>query len=223
MILKKNKFILIIFALLFYYSSDAQYKTYTLSVHGDTLNAIDKSGLKQGKWVVHVDPLRGEAGYEEEGIFLNDKKEGMWRTFTLQGDLIAIENYKFGGKDGLCQYYTPLGELLREENWRAYNPDEPYDTIPVYGTGSNEVLSYKIVKAEQYSVKNGTWTYYEPSTGFILKTENYDRGHLLSAPKTELVSEGPKVVTKPIEVVEYEKKNSGKKKVKVRDGATTGN
>ncbi len=112
MILKKNKFILIIFALLFYYSSDAQYKTYTLSVHGDTLNAVDKSGLKQGKWVIHVDPLRGEAGYEEEGIFLNDKKEGMWRTFTLQSDLIAIENYKFGGKDGLCQYYTPLGEAI---------------------------------------------------------------------------------------------------------------
>ena len=220
MILKKQTLLLLLIATVFSYSSNAQYKTYTLSVHGDTLNAIDNNGLKQGKWVLHVDPLRGEPGYEEEGIFVNDKREGLWRKYTLQSDLIAIENYKLGGKDGLCQYYTPLGELIREENWRAYNPDEPYDTIPVYGTGSNEILSYKIVKAEQYSVKNGNWTYYDPATGRIIKTEKYDRGHLLTEPKTELVTEEPKKVAKPAEVIEYEKKNSGKKRVKVRDGET---
>ena len=42
----------------------------------------------------------------------------------------------------------------------------------------------------------------------------------LNAPKTELVTEEPKKITKPAEVIEYEKKNSGKKKVKVRDGQT---
>ncbi len=220
MILKKQTLLLLLIATVFSYSSNAQYKTYTLSVHGDTLNAIDNNGLKQGKWVLHVDPLRGEPGYEEEGIFVNDKREGLWRKYTLKSDLIAVENYRFGGKDGLCQYFTPLGELIREENWRAYNPDQPYDTIPVYGTGSNEILSYKIVKAEQYSVKNGNWTYYDPSTGRIIKTEKYDRGHLLNEPKTELVTQEPKKVTKPVEVLEYEKKNSGKKRVKVRDGET---
>ena len=169
---------------------------------------------------MHVDPLRGEPGYEEEGIFVNDKKEGVWRKYTLNSDLIAIENYKSGGKDGLSQYYTPLGELVREENWRAYNPDEPYDTIAIYGTGSNEILSYKIVKAEQYSVKNGNWTYYDPSTGTIIKSEKYDRGHLIPEQKSDVVTEEPKKITKPAEVLEYEKKNSGKKKVKVRDGQT---
>lgn len=220
MILKAHKFILLFIVIQFCYTSDAQYKTYKISVHGDTLNAIDNKGLKQGKWIVHVDPLRGEPGYEEEGIFVNDKKEGVWRKYTLQSDLIAVENYKYGGKDGLCQYYTPLGEMEREENWRAYNPDAPYDTIPVYGTGSNEIISYKIVRAEQYSVKNGDWSYYDPSTGRIIKVEKYDRGHLIENPKTELVTEGPKKIAKPAEVLEYEKKNSGKKKVKVRDGQT---
>jgi len=220
MILKVQKLLLLYAMLQFCTPAWAQFKTYTLSVHGDTLNAIDHKGLKQGKWVVHVDALRGEPGYEEEGIFVNDKREGTWRKYTLNSDLIAIENYKYGGKNGLSQYYTPLGELLREENWRAYDPAQPYDTIAVYGTGSNEILSYKIVKAEQYSVKDGNWTYYEPSTGIILKTEKYDRGRLVPEPKTGLVSDGPKTVTKPPEVLEYEKKNSGKKKVKVRDGQT---
>jgi len=201
--------------------AEAQYKTYKLSIKGDTLNAIDDKGLKQGKWVIHVDPLRGEPGYEAEGIFINDKKEGPWRKYTLGGDIIAIENYKYGGKDGLCQYFTPLGDLVREENWRAYNPDTPYDTIPVYGTGSNEILSYKIVKAEQYSVKNGNWTYYDPQTGRIMKIEKYDRGHLLDQPKpAETVIDEPMKKIVPKEVMEYQKKNSGKKKVRVRDGQT---
>lgn len=220
MILKIQKLLLIFIAIQFCYSVEAQYKTYTLSPRGDTLNAIDKNNLKQGKWVVHVDPLRGEPGYEEEGVFVNGKKEGMWRKYTLQSDLIAVENYRYGGKDGLSQYYTPYGELIREENWRAYNPDSPYDTIAIYGTGSNEIISYKIVKAEQYSVKDGNWTYYDPGTGRIIKSEKYDRNRLLNAPKNEVVTEESKKIAKPAEVLEYEKKNSGKKKVKVRDGQT---
>jgi hypothetical protein len=220
MTLKIRQLILLFISISFCFTAKAQYKTYTLSVHGDTLNAVDKKGLKQGRWVLHVDPLRGEPGYEEEGVFIDDKREGLWRKYTLQSDLLSVENYKYGGKNGLCQYFTPLGALVREENWRAYNPDAPYDTIAVYGTGSNEIISYKIVKAEQYSVKDGNWTYYDPATGTIIKSEKYDRGHLLEQPKTDVVAEDPKKIAKPAEVLEYEKKNSGKKKVKTRDGQT---
>lgn len=220
--IKVQKLVMIFIALQFFLlQANAQYKTYKISVKGDTINAIDNKGLKEGKWVIHVDPLRGEDGYEEEGVFLNDKKDGAWRRYTLKGDIIAIENYKYGGKDGLSQYFTALGDLTREENWRAYNPDAPYDTIPIFGTGSNEILSYKIVKAEQYSIKNGDWTYYDPGTGRILKLEKYDRGVLLDQPKTtEVVSDEPMKKIVPKEVLDYQKKNSGKKKVKVRDGST---
>ena len=223
-ILKVQKLLLVfvILQFIFFLSVDAQYRTYRISVKGDTINVIDNAGLKEGKWVVHVNPLRGEPGYEEEGIFIKDKKEGTWRRYTLQGDVLAIENYRYGGKNGVSQYFTPLsGDLIREESWRAYNPDTPYDTIPVYGQGNNEIISFKIVKAEQYSVKNGDWTYYDPETGRILKIEKYDRGYLLNQPKTETAAtDEPMKKIVPKEVQEYEKKNSGKKKVKVRDGQT---
>lgn len=220
-IIPAKRIIALFIALLFIFcQADAQYKTYTISQKGDTLNAIDINGMKQGKWVVHVDPLRGEPGYEEEGIFVNDKKEGHWRRYTLQGDLIAYENYKDGDKDGKSEYFTNLGDLLREENWRGYNPDQPYDTIPVYGTGSNEILSFKIVKAEPYSVKDGDWTYYDPGSGKIIKIEKYDRGYLLTPPKSTEVADEPMKKIVPKEVLEYEKKNAHKKKVKVRDGST---
>lgn len=197
----------------------AQWQSYKISVKKDTINEVDMNGLKQGRWVVHVDPLRGERGYEEEGVFVNNKKEGHWRKYTLQGDIIAYENYLNGDKQGKSVYFTPMGDLLREENWRAYNPNEPYDTIPVYGTGSNEILSYKIIKAEPYSVKDGEWTYYD--NGKIIKTEEYDRGYLLNPVKiADTVAEAPMKKIVPKEVLEYQKKNSGKKNVKVRDGST---
>ncbi len=198
--------------------SYAQYKSYKISVKGDTINAVDLNGLKQGKWVVHVDPLRGEPGYEEEGIFLNGKREGTWRKYDLQGDFIAFENFKNGDKAGKQQFFTQYGDLVREENWSAYNPDQPYDTIPIYGTGNNEIVSYKIIKAKPYSVKDGTWTYYD--NGHIIKTEEYDRGFLLHPAKTEVATEAPMKKIVPKEVLEYQKKNSHKKHVKVIDGST---
>ena len=155
-----------------------QYKSYKISPKRDTLNATGLNGLKQGKWVVHVDPLRGEPGYEEEGIFVNDKKDGGWRKYNLQGEFIAYENYKNGDKDGKSEYFTQYGDLLRVENWRGYNPDEPYDTIPIYGNDNDQIVSYKIIKAQPYSVKDGEWTYYDPNSGKIIRTENYDRGYL---------------------------------------------
>jgi hypothetical protein len=220
--LKIQKLAFIILLLQFFFTKGyAQYKTYELTASRDTINAIDKKELKQGKWVIKIGEVRGEPGYEEEGIFKNGKKDGVWRRYNLNGDLIAIEKYKYGGKDGIQQYYTMMGDLGREEGWKAYNPDAPYDTIPIYGTGSNEIINYKIVKAEQYSVKHGTWKFYDPTTGRLIRSETYDRGFLPKEPDTNVATTSDKTKkVKPAEVLLYEKKNSGKKKVKTRDGQT---
>ncbi|HRI24199.1 MAG TPA: hypothetical protein PLZ45_05960 [Ferruginibacter sp.] len=205
----------------------AQYQSYKLSDTGDTLNAIDKNGLKQGKWVIHVDEVRGEPGYEEEGLFKNDKKEGVWRIYNLNSDLIAVENYKLGGKHGIQQYYTYLGELYREESWLGYDPDSPYDTVAIYGEGNNEIIDYKIVKAVQYSVKHGEWKYYDPKAGGrLIKSETYVRGHLetpggMAGLVPQKTVDKNKKAEKTPEMLEWEKKNKGKKNA-LRDGRTTG-
>ena len=211
--------------LIFTSAATAQkYKSFKLSAKGDTLNATTQDGLKQGKWVVRVDEIRGEPGYEEEGLYNKGQKEGLWRRYNLTGDLISVENFLHGGKDGLQQYFTYLGDLEREENWRGYNPDSPYDTIAIYGTGSGEIIDYKIVKAEPYSVKHGEWKYYEPGTGRLIKKEDYDRNQLIvPKPKeTAPVAAAPakkKETPKTAEMLEWEKKNKGKKRV-LRDGKT---
>lgn len=227
MILQRDKILVLsIFILVCVVHANAQYKSFKISANGDTINRVDKKGIKQGKFVMRTEELRGEPGFEEEGMYKNDTKEGIWRRYNLQGDPIGFETYLHGGKDGFQQYYSPLGELIREENWRGYNPDAPYDTIPVYGTGSNEIIDYKIVKAEQYSVKQGLWRFYEPVTGKLLKTEEWERNNLVlpNDPKKEAVSGNSlkgvkKEVAKTAEMLEWEKKNKGKKKV-IRSGQT---
>ena len=53
--------------------------SYSIGAKGDTLNCVDSMHHKQGPWVVHVDELRGEPGYEEEGYYKEDVKDGSWR------------------------------------------------------------------------------------------------------------------------------------------------
>ena len=225
-----------LFLLLLFISAgaQAQWKNYTISVKGDTLNRVDLKDRKQGPWVVHVDDLRGERGYEEEGFYVNDLKEGPWRRFSLQGDLIAIENYAYGMKNGKCYYFSFTGEPLREESWRAIDPKNPYDTIDIRDVNDpSKIIGKKIVKVEPSSYKNGTWTYYN-ETGGIESTEEW----VMNRPKEEV--EGVEVIPvtdggtatakkddKPVEkkkpqaVLDFEKKNA-KKKIKVRDGSTGG-
>jgi antitoxin component YwqK of YwqJK toxin-antitoxin module len=220
-------------------SAGAQWKSFTIGVKGDTLNRVDMQSRKQGPWVVQMPELRGERGYEEEGYFVNDKKEGRWVRYSMQGDKLAVENYRWGQKDGRCEYYNNVEDLVRVESWRAIDPKSPYDTIPVTDPKNpHKILRFEIVKVESPSVKHGFWRYYDPNTGRIEKTEQWVLDRLKKDEDEEEIdvavvgADGAKTVAKkdaepkpkakPKEVLEYEKKNSGKKKIKVRDGGTGG-
>ena len=205
-------------------NSFAQYQSYKLNAKRDTINRVTKAGVKEGKWVISVAELRGEPGYDEEGVFKKGVKEGLWRKYTAQGDLLAVENFFNGGKDGLQQYFNFIGGLEREESWKGYNPDAPYDTIEVYGTGSNEIIELRVVKAEQYSVKDGEWKYFDPNTGELLRKENWRLNVIVKPQKANasatVTAEPPKkAIEKTAQMLEWEKKNKGKKGA-VRSGET---
>lgn len=225
------------FFLLFSLGANAQWKDYFISERGDTLNRVDMKGRKQGPWIVKVPDLRGERGYEEEGFFVDDKKEGRWVRYSLQGDKMAVENYRWGQKDGRCQYFNHVEDLIREESWLAVDPKNPYDTIPIFDIQDpSKIVRYQVVKIDEASVKHGVWRYIDPATGRIEKTEEYIINKLRTnepqdddlAPidpatgATTTKKAEKKEVPKPKEVLEFEKKNAGKKKIKVRTGSTGG-
>lgn len=205
--------------LLFSINGYGQYQNFTIGANGDTLNRVDMKGLKQGPWILKYDKIRGEPGFEEEGIFVNDRKEGEWRMFSLIGDLIGTENYRWGLKDGVCQYFNLDGQLRMEQKWKALNPDKLYDTIMVEDLNLFDTYKKVVVKNEGAALKHGTWKYYDGSTGMIQKTEHYELGRLTSEPVVEESSTKKKEIQKPKEVLEFEKKNAGKKKVRFKDGS----
>lgn len=215
--------------------SDAQCVSFKLTSKRDTINCMDKNGLKQGRWKVEVPPIRGERGYEEEGSFVNGKKEGTWRRFNLMGDMIAVENYRWGLRDGASKYYTMTG-LEREEGWRAMNPAKQFDTVDVQDVNDPTKVEQVIVKVSGHALKHGRWRFYDPVTGQILRTENWFLDQLTEpgkepvnpektlkkADSTSVKKDSASVKNKPKEVLNFEKKNSGKKKTRVRDGRTGG-
>jgi hypothetical protein len=198
----------------------SQWKTYIISPKGDTLNAVDKHDKKQGRWVNHFDEVRGEPGYEEEGLFKDGRKEGTWRLYSLAGDLIGVEFYKWGNKDGVCQYFGINGSLKREESWRALNPDKQYDTLTIEDIDHLDKYKTVIVKNEGVAIRDGVWKFYDPNTGMISRTETYTLGKLEKPKVTQssAADASAKTVAKPKEVLDFEKK-TGKKKVKVKDGS----
>ena len=65
--------LIVILSLFISINGFSQWKDFKLTPKGDTLNRVDLTGKKQGPWSIHVDELRGERGYEEEGYFENDQ------------------------------------------------------------------------------------------------------------------------------------------------------
>lgn len=175
----KNSMHILTALLLFLHTAAAQRWTqYKISPRGDTINRLDQLKWKQGPWWIRYEEVRGEPGFEEEGLFVDDHKEGLWRKYSLMGDLIAEERFKGGYRNGLQRYYTRLGQLLREEGWMAVDPKDPYDTILVPDLLHPERFTEKIIRHESAEVKNGMWKFFDPVTGDLLRTESFKFGQL---------------------------------------------
>jgi len=208
----------------------SQCATYKLSDRGDTLNCKDKAGKKQGAWLESYPELRGNPAYELEGEYENDKKQGIWRKYSQQGDLLYVESYRWGLLDGKSQYYSLMG-LEREEGWWAIDPTKEYDTLEVPDLFVDGAYRTVIVKNEGRSMRHGTWMVYDPMSGRIQKSEEYFRDSAIGVLGTfgltakkggvkEPLDSVKKKIEKPDVVKEWEEKNKGKKKVKVRTGST---
>lgn len=209
---------------------DAQCKTYLIGTKGDTLNCTDSKGLKQGVWIEKTPELRGNAGFDEEGMYKDGRKEGTWRRFSLQGDVEYVQQYRWGLLSGKSVFYNLMG-IEREENWYAINPDKQYDTIDVPDLYDMNKTNSVVVKNEGRSIKHGAWKFFDPQTGRVQRTENYFKDSLVDglaafgvtnkfARPARDTTKSKSDIKKPSALLEWEKKNAGKKKVKYQDGST---
>jgi hypothetical protein len=220
--------------LLFSLDSFGQCKTFLKNPKGEIINCTDTAGKRQGYWLVRVEPLRGNPGYDEEGYYKDGLKEGVWYMYSKMGDLMATEYYKWGMKDSINLYYNITAGLIREESWKAVNPSDPWVEVEVEDPLNPGTFNKVRVKLEGKSYKHGTWRLYDPQTGALVKTEVWymneneadrKKKQIATSGSTATSSDSTKPAPKkivPKEVQDFEKKNAGKKKVKVRDGRTGG-
>jgi hypothetical protein len=109
------------------------------------------------------------------------------------------------------------------------------DTVDVYDLyDPTKVVDRVAVRLTGFTLKHGLWTYYDPYEGTITKTERYWLDKLstgnegddelkpidVTDSKSKSDTTGKKIIPKPQAILDYEKKNAGKKKVKVREGKT---
>jgi hypothetical protein len=138
-------------------------------------------------------------------------------------------------QDGVQQYYSIAG-LIREESWKAIDPEKKFDTVEVPDPLDQGKVEMKVVKVEGNSLEHGVWRYFDPGSGALLKQETYVLGkpyvknNVLGAERSEYRggknadqnandSLPQKEKPKPKAVEEWEKKNKGKKHT-VREGRT---
>ncbi len=137
-----------------------------------------------------------------EGIYINEKKDSLWKFFSdIDGVLTSEEYYRNGKKDGVSKtYYAGKGiaELLtwksgiREGTWEQYYTDGKikfrgyYKNDDKEGSFTSYYDSGQKMSSGQYSLghPSGTWIYYN-SKGKIEKKEYYQEGILVRTEETK--------------------------------------
>ncbi|HWY10503.1 MAG TPA: hypothetical protein VN026_04205 [Bacteroidia bacterium] len=88
----------------------------------DTINWVDPSGKKQGKWIVFGKEKQGDC-YKpdqkaEEGKYRENRKTDIWIMYYCNGQLKNKVTYVNGRPDGYAIMYHENGKVQEEGNWK---------------------------------------------------------------------------------------------------------
>ena len=67
-----------------------------------------------------------------KGNYLDNRKDGFWEFFSLDGSRKKTETWKDGKKDGIWELFNKNGDLIFTETWRD---DEKIDDAKHYPSG----------------------------------------------------------------------------------------
>ena len=141
------------------------------------LNKVDVKGKKHGLWLTTKPPRMGEPGINEFGNYEHGEKYGMWYKIDDKGDLVAIESFRHDVLDGEVKYYDQ-GKLYCIGHYRGLNPKNKFDTIVIMHPVTQEE-EYRIIPTDNGSLRHGSWKYYDPQNGYLVKEEEYQVDELV--------------------------------------------
>jgi len=103
----KTLFLLLIIVNTFFFNLEGQNLGVVLG--GDSLNYIDKENNKQGFWK--------DIEKRTEGHYVNNEKEGIWKSLYMNGSVKSEISYLHGEKMGYAKIYYENGQIAEEGTW----------------------------------------------------------------------------------------------------------
>lgn len=89
--------------------------------NGTTTNSVDDDGLKQGYWVVKGymtdDVNYGRNDVVSEGAYIDNRKEGLWKKYTVVGKLRSEIEYVHNRPEGKYVIYYANGQVEESGSW----------------------------------------------------------------------------------------------------------
>lgn len=162
--------------------------TCSLAQVKDSLNRIDKNGLKQGHWIKKDD--KGNTIYN--GSFVNDKPVGKFTYYYPGGKIKSITTFYKKEKTAFTQLFNQDGKKmtegkvvgeLKDSTWKYYDNNDSLAMVENYQLGKKNgvFLNYfkngKVLEETNFrnDVKEGTYKrYYE--NGVLYMHYNYTKG-----------------------------------------------
>ena len=132
----------------------------------DTINQSDNEGLKQAYWVIKFD--KSEQTFEE-GRYIDNNKEGVWKQYLVNGTLISEITYKNNEPSGYAKMYYSNGQLAEEGIWESDFWTGNY--IAYYKNGK---VNYKWHFTEE-GLRSGKQEYFYEN-GKKMISGNWDKG-----------------------------------------------
>jgi len=85
-------------------------------------NSVDARGLKQGAWIIQgsmlKDPAYGPNAKVEEGAYINNEKEGLWKRYWPNGAVRSEIYFENGKPQGPYKLYYANGKLEEAGRWQ---------------------------------------------------------------------------------------------------------
>jgi len=100
--------------------SNGLYQSYETFL-GDTINRVDKTGMKQGRWIYFGKDRKGWMNrmfkrdqVAEEGRYTDDKKQKLWKSYHATGKLKSEINYIDDEPEGKARFFNADGKIMLE-------------------------------------------------------------------------------------------------------------
>jgi len=115
MIKSISKYLLLLSIILnlFFIGKSQDYNSYNT----DTINKLDKVNKKYGWWVFFFDKTSKKI--KKEGLYVSNRKQGIWRTYYSNGNIKSIITYKNSRPNGYAKIYYESGNLSEEGIWKG--------------------------------------------------------------------------------------------------------